>query len=161
MRMQNLCATTSGGHDVNITKKLTLGGYYWPPSSKGNLLILGVARNVVTFFWLLFFLRREKKFWFHVVRGRKILQYSPYLGKSWLVVVSPAPSTGSHRNSRPRPSLYFYFFVALFDPRKRRANFLHHMFCPDTSPLQLPPHHLHIFFGLTLLNFFHRRHCIC
>ncbi len=29
-----------------------------------------------------------------------------------------SPSTGSHRKSRPRRSLFFYLYVALFDPPK-------------------------------------------
>jgi hypothetical protein len=33
----------------------------------------------------------------------------------------------------------FLFFVALFDPRKRRVNVLPHTFRPVASPLQLPP----------------------
>ncbi len=48
------------------------------------------------------------------------------------------PSTGSHRKSRPRSSIYFYFFVPLFDPPKRRVNVLPHTFRPVASPLQHP-----------------------
>ena len=71
------------------------------------------------------------------------------------------PSTGSHRNSRPRSSIYVHFFVALFDPRKQRVNILPHTFRPVASPLQLHIYYRHSFFGLTLLNSFRRRHCIC
>jgi hypothetical protein len=56
----------------------------------------------------------------------------------------------------------FYFFIALFDPRKRRVNVLPHTFRPVASPLHLPPpHRWHRFFGLTVLNYCCRRHCIC
>ena len=53
------------------------------------------------------------------------------------------PSTGSHPNSRPRRSLYFYLFVALFEPPKRQVYVLPHTFRPVTSPLQLPPSRRH------------------
>jgi hypothetical protein len=51
--------------------------------------------------------------------------------------------TGSHRKSRPRCSLYFYFFVALIDPPKRRVHVLPHALRPAVSPLQRPPHRRH------------------
>ncbi len=60
-----------------------------------------------------------------------------------LVRCCVSPSTGSNRKSRPRLSLYYYFFVALFDPPKWRANVLPHTFHPVASPLQHPIHHRH------------------
>jgi hypothetical protein len=51
------------------------------------------------------------------------------------------PSNGSHRNSRFRRSLYFYYFVAALDPPKRRVNVLSHTFLPVASPLPCPPPH--------------------
>ncbi len=111
------------------------------------------------FFASIFLAYVEPKLFFRT-RGGKILQYSPYLSQI-LVGCCVPPSTGSHQNSRPRRSLYFYFFIALFDPRKQRVNVLPHTFHPVASPLQLPPHRRHSFFGLTLLNYFRRRHCIC
>ncbi len=62
----------------------------------------------------------------------------------WLSVgCGVSPSTGSNWKSRPRRSLYFYFFIALFDPPKWRANVLPHMFRLVSLPLQHPIHHQH------------------
>jgi hypothetical protein len=61
------------GRDVNIEKILTLGGYYWPPSLKGNLPILGVARIVVRFFFASIFLAYVEPKLFFRTRGGKIL----------------------------------------------------------------------------------------
>ena len=53
------------------------------------------------------------------------------------------PSSRSHRNQRPGPSLYFYFFAALFNPPKRRVSVLPHTFHLVAFPLQRPTHHQH------------------
>ena len=60
--------------------------------------------------------------------------------------IRPPQTTGKcppPRKSRPQSSIYFYFFVPLFDPPKRRVNVLPHTFRPVASPLQHPIPHRH------------------
>jgi len=118
-----------------MCKILTLGGY-WPPSSKVEITDFGGGMNCcVAFLASIFLLYVEPKlFSAHV---GKFSSTAPTL--AILVGCCVPPSTGSHQNSRPRRSLYFYFFLALFDPRKQWVNVLPYTFHPAASPLQPPP----------------------
>ena len=66
----------------------------------------------------------------------KIITISFAAGLSWYVYDAAQVIPSKLKT----PLLYlFYFFIALFDPRKRRVNVLPHTFRPVASPLHLPP----------------------
>ncbi len=108
-----------------MCKILTLGGY-WPTSSKVEITNFGGCTNNCcdVFLASIFLLYVEPKLFFRT-RG-KILQYSPYLGHLGWLSCPPIHWKPSKLKTLPLHSLYFYFFVALFDPRKQRVNVLPH-----------------------------------